>query len=92
MCSTWEKREEHRPERMKLRTNIGQLQRRVPMVCETEKWFVASDWILERWKRSSFVKKTQVTWKSVLSKNAVAVSMGGGPALPRELFVTQPPP
>lgn len=42
MCSMWEKREECRPERMKLITNIGQLQRRVPMVSEV-KCFVASD-------------------------------------------------
>lgn len=55
MCSMWEKRAECRPERMKLITNIGQLQRRVPVVCEIEKCFVASDWLLERWQPTSFI-------------------------------------
>lgn len=55
MCSMREKREERRPEQMKLITNIGQLQRRVPMVCEREKCFVISDWLLEGWQMNSFM-------------------------------------
>jgi len=80
MCSMWEKRGECRPERMKLKTNIGQLQRRVPVVCEAEKQFVASDQLLERWQLNSFIQMTRATWKSVLSKSAAVASRGGEPS------------
>lgn len=70
MCSMWEKRGERGPERMKLKTNIGQLQRRVPVVCEAEKQFVASDRLLERWQLNSFTQMMPATWRSVLSKSA----------------------
>lgn len=80
MCSMWEKRGERGPERMKLKTNIGQLQRRVPVVCEAEKQFVASDRLLERWQLNSFIQMMPAAWRSVLSKSAAVASRGGEPS------------